>query len=376
MIGLADIPSLGAIEKKMVQNVLEKRVSHTQLFYSADGAGALPTAVLFAQLLLCKNLTQNGACKTCDSCIQVSSLNHADLHFLLPNTVTKKEEENNAVPYQKTFRELFCRNPFLTIPDWRSVQTSQTKAFEIKKEEAKRFFTKLNLKSHGGGNRIGIIWMPETMNNTSSNMLLKLLEEPPEKTYFVLVSDKPDEIIATIISRAQILKLPKPSTEQISTLVKEKLGVTAQQAEVLANGSAGSLGRALYLFAEFKDGDQLFADFRDWMRLCFVKNISGLNSWIEKYSRENGREKIIQLMSYALGVFRRVLHWQYRQSMAGIINVEEKNFIENFSPFVNERNILDYVDVYNKAIEDMQWNGNAKIIMTDLTYKVMVLLKK
>jgi len=377
MIGFYDIPGNASLGEKVVKNVLDKRVSHTQLFFSNDGAGALPLAVLYAKILLCKDVKVTGACDVCSSCVQVNTLNHADIHFLLPNSVAKKDGDtqlNNQ--YQKDFRAAFLENPFMTMPEWRALQDDQKKQLVIKKPDAIEFFTRLNLKSSEGGNRIGIIWKPELLNPNASNMLLKFLEEPPEKTYFVLVTDKPEEVLPTIISRAQLLKLTKPTEEEICSALVGKLDITEQLAQVLCESSSASFGAALYLYKEFKLGDKLFTDFRDWMRLCFVKNVGGLNTWIEKYNRENGRESIIHLMTYALSIFRRVVHWQYCQSMAGILNAEEKSFIENFSPFVNERNILKFVSTFNEAIEDMEWNGNANIIMTDLTYKVMVLLKK
>lgn len=368
-----DIIGQEEVKQRLVQSAKDGRISHAQLFMGPEGSGNLALAVAYAQFIACKNRSENDSCGTCPSCIKYKGLAHPDLHFAYP--ITSAKEGETSTLYLPEWREAFLKNPYLNVFSWIQEIGAENKQGTISKFESEEILRKLSLTSYEGGFKVMIIWMAEKMNAAAANKLLKILEEPLDKTLFILVTEGTDQLLPTILSRTQLVKVNRIEDADMVKALMEKNGLSQEEAKRIAYLAEGNYNEALHLIKHADDENFNFAQFRSWMRLCFTKDVLKLAPWVEGIAAI-GREKQKNFLTYALGMMRETLMITYGNTTLVRLQGEELEFVKKFSPFVHGENCIPMTDEINRSIRDVERNANPKILFTDLSLKLMTLLKQ
>ena len=372
-----DVIGQSAIKQRLINSVRENHVSHAQLFLGPTGSGKLPLALAYAQYILCPNRTETDSCGICPTCQKMQKLAHPDLHFVVPTATTKKVKTNpESDLFMEEWRDYVIQNQgYVDTSSWYSFLDVENKQGYMSVRDAASLLRKLSMKSYEGEYKIAIIWMAEKMRADTANKLLKLLEEPPEKTVFLLIAEDAEELLATIRSRTVLVKIPAIEATAIESALQIRLGCTAQQAHNAAMISEGNWLNACHSVQESEDRKYFFTTFQQWMRLCFRAAYSEIIDFSANI-KSIGREKQKELLDYGLRIIRNAL--LFNNNLAGIVMLpdDEKKFNANFAPFVNPANLSRISELFEEAIRQIERNGNAQIIFTDVSFKMVGLLKK
>ncbi|WP_369047694.1 ATP-binding protein [Tenacibaculum sp. UWU-22] len=352
-------------------SVEKGRIPHAQLFVAEQGRGALPMAIAYAQFLLC-NFSEN--VERCN--LQCNKLQHPDLHFAFPVT-TNESVKKHAVSnlFLEDWRKFISEKPYGGLFDWLQYIGVENKQALIGVDEAEDIVNKLKLKSYEGGFKVMIIWMAEKMNTTAANKLLKLIEEPPAKTVFLLVVEDESQLINTIKSRCQALHFPPLSEQDITTALIKNEHCTESDAIKCAHQAAGNYNKALHLLHNSTNDLQFEQWFITWIRSAFRAKgnatvVEDLIMWSNEISA-SGRETQKQFLLYCLHFFRQALLLNYQADELVFLETQTPKFdIKNFAPFVHGNNILSIEKELNNALYHIERNGNAKIILLDLSMKL------
>ncbi len=376
-----DILGLSHIKKHLTLSADAGRIPHAQLFVGKEGCGTLPMAMAYAQYIICantqgENIGENTACNT-----KCNSISHPDVHFAFPVSNSDKVK-SHAVSnhYMEEWREFLKEQPYGNLFDWYRLIGIEKKPGMIGVDEAQEVVKKLALKSYEGGYKVMIIWMADRMNNSAANKLLKLIEEPPAKTVFILITEEEEQIIQTIRSRCQVLHFPPLAEEVIAEGLVEK-GLTKEEALRIAHESDGNFNKALDLMN--KDSEDLVFErwFVQWVRSAFKAKgnkaaIHDLILWSEEVAK-TGRETQKKFLLYCLAVMRQAMLTNYSVSDLAFMKIHVEGFqLAKFAPFIHENNILQITQELEDAIYHIERNGNSKIILTDLSIKLTRLLHK
>ncbi len=351
---------------RLARMVSTSRVPHALLFTGQDGCGHLPMALAFAQHLFCKNKTENAACGTCPSCNKVSKLIHPDLHFVFPIIKGKAVKTSNDLISE--FRECFLKHPYMNINDWVDELNAENKQPIIPVEESADILRKLSYTSFEGSYKIMIIWQAERMNTEAANKLLKVLEEPPDETIFILISPQPDQLLATILSRVQQIPFYAASDEEISAELMRLYNVNKETADQAAFLSEGNFRTALGSLVKDEEDVSLLTHFQTFMRLALKFDCDKALAWVDEYASA-GREKHKQFITYSLAVFRDALMFNFGERSLVKLSGSEKQFLEKFAPFVNQRNYQLLTEEFNSNYYFIERNANPKILFMDLLLK-------
>ena len=366
-----------AIKQRLIASVRDNHVSHAQLFLGPAGCGKLPLALAYAQYILCPNRSENDSCGVCPTCQKMQKLVHPDLHFVVPTAATKKIKSNpESDLFMEEWREYVVQNQgYVDTSSWYSFLDVENKQGYMSVRDAASLLRKLNMKSYEGEYKIAIIWMAEKMRVDTANKLLKLLEEPPEKTVFLLIAEDQEELLATIKSRTALVKIPALDTASIETALQQRFGCDPQQAHDAAMISEGNWLVASQSFKDFEDHKFFFTTFQQWMRLCFKAAYSELIDFSANI-KTIGREKQKELLDYGLRIIRNSLLFNNNLSEIVMLPDEEKTFNSKFAPFINPSNLAEIAELFDEAIRHIERNGNAQIVFTDVSFKMVGLLKK
>jgi DNA polymerase-3 subunit delta' len=358
------------------QSAEKGRIPHAQLFVGKEGSGTLPMAIAYSQLLLCNSASDKEVCaKKCEA------LQHPDLHFAFPVTINdsvKKHPVSNL--FLEDWREFIKEQPYGSLFNWLHHIGVENKQGIINVDEAEDVVKKLTLKSYEGGFKVMIIWMAEKMNIAAANKLLKLIEEPPEKTVFLLITEHEDQIINTIKSRCQALYFSKLSEQDIANTLIEKEGCETNKALQIAHEAAGNYNKAVHLFHN-NSSDAVFEEwFVTWVRTAFKAKgnaavIKELVAWSEIIAK-TGRETQKRFLEYCLQFFRQALLLNYKAGNLVFMETKTGFNLRKFAPFVHSGNILDIEKELSEAMYHIERNGNAKIILLDLSMKLTRFLHK
>lgn len=372
-----DVIGQSAIKQRLIQSVRENHVSHAQLFLGPAGSGKLPLALAYAQYILCLNRTETDSCGVCPTCQKMQKLVHPDLHFVVPTAATKKVKSNpESDLFMEEWREYVIQNQgYVDTSSWYSFLDVENKQGYMSVRDAASLLRKLSMKSYEGEYKIAIIWMAEKMRVDTANKLLKLLEEPPEKTVFLLIAEDQEELLATIKSRTVLVKIPSIDINEIEKALGERLGCAEQQAHNAAMISEGDWNTARHSIWESEDRTYFFTTFQQWMRLCFRAAYSELIDFSGNI-KGIGREKQKELLNYGLRIIRNSL--LFNNNLADIVMLpeDEKVFNSKFAPFVNPANLAQIANLFEEAIRQIERNGYAPLIFTDVSFKMIGLLKK
>ena len=374
------------IKTRLIRTVTEQRIPHAQLLRGPEGIGKLALAIAYAQYICCENRTTTDSCGICPSCVKYRKLAHPDLHFVFP--VIKPTGKSSVVcdDFIAEFREMVLQNSYFGLNDWYAKISGDAKQGLIYSNESEEIIRKLSLKTYESEYKIMIIWLPEKMHGTCANKLLKILEEPPEKTVFLMVSNTPDEIITTILSRTQHIHVPRLSdSEIIQALIKnEELEIESNEAEYATHIANGSYLNALAVLNEGDENKQNFDRFVMVMRLAWQvgnkkdhASLKTLRKWSDDMAAASmGRERQKNFLSYAQRMTRENFISNMQQPDLNYLTSDEADFSQRFSPFINERNVEDLMSEFALAERHIEQNVNAKMVFFDLTLKVIMLLKR
>ena len=373
----SDVIGQSAVKQRLIQSVRENHVSHAQLFLGPAGSGKLPLALAYAQYILCPNRTETDSCGVCPTCQKMQKLVHPDLHFVVPTATTKKIKSNpESDLFMEEWREYVIQNQgYVDTSSWYTFLDVENKQGYMSVRDAASLLRKLSMKSYEGEYKIAIIWMAEKMRVDTANKLLKLLEEPPEKTVFLLIAEDQEELLATIKSRTVLVKIPSIGINEIEKALVERLGCAEQQAHNAAMISEGDWNTARHSIWESEDRTYFFTTFQQWMRLCFRAAYSELIDFSGNI-KGIGREKQKELLNYGLRIIRNSL--LFNNNLADIVMLpeDEKVFNSKFAPFVNPANLAQIANLFEEAIRQIERNGYAPLIFTDVSFKMIGLLKK
>jgi DNA polymerase-3 subunit delta' len=386
----SDIIGQEPLKQRLKRTVLDNRVSHAQLFLGPEGSGKLALALAYAQYINCRRRTPEDSCGECPSCKKYSKLIHPDLHFLYPINSTK--EVTGAKILCKDFivpwREFLLQNKYyVSLPDWYDKIGIEKKQGFINAEDADGINRTLAYKAYEAEYKVMIIWMVEKMNVVSANKLLKNLEEPPDKTLFILISENQEQIIATILSRAQLIKFPRLIDTDISEALVNEHEIDTTSASKIARLADGNYTTALMLAGKTGSGSvsleteqERFVIFREWMRRCFtiagnLKDYDKLLETLPSLLGDGSREKQKEMLSYGLQMFRICLQYNVGNQHLVKLDGEELAFVKNFSPYIHPQNIEKFDEEFNRAIFHIERNANAQIVLTDLSHLIARILK-
>ena len=352
------------------------RIPHAQLFIGKEGCGTLPMAIAYAQFLLCNFSEDTDACQ-----IKCNKLQHPDLHFAFPvttNDSVKKHAVSNL--FLEDWRDFIATQPYGSLFNWLQHIGVENKQGLIGVDESEAVVKKLKLKSYEGGFKVMIIWMAEKMNIAAANKLLKLIEEPPNKTVFLLITENEEQIINTIKSRCQALHFPALSEQDIANSLIVNHQVANNEAAKIAHQAEGNYNKALHLLQN-DASDLIFEEwFIAWIRTAFRAKgnaavVQQLISWSDTIAK-TGRETQKRFLDYCLQFFRQALLMNYKSDHLVFMETKSGFDLSKFAPFVHSGNILDIEKELNDAMYHIERNGSPKIILLDLSMKLTRFLHK
>lgn len=375
MFDFRDVIGQEAAKQRLLQEAGEGRIPHAQLFCGPGGAGKLPLALAYAKYLCCTNPGPEGACGTCPSCVKWNKLVHPDVHFMFPIVKSAKGKKEVCDDYLADWRHLLMNNPYFALPHWLSAMGAENGQALIYARESDEITRKLSLKSVEGGYKITIIWLPEKMHEACANKLLKLLEEPPEKTLFLLVSEMPEQLLSTILSRTQRFSVPRIAEADIALALRDKYAVQSADADAIAHMANGSFVKALETIS-LNEENQLFFDlFVSLMRLAWQRKIRELKQWSEQVAGL-GRERQKNFLDYCQRMIRENFIYNLHQPEMNYLTLPEENFAIRFAPFVNERNVVGIMEELSEAQLHIVQNVNPRMVFFDFALKMIMLLKQ
>lgn len=373
-----DIVGQEELKERLIRGVNEKRISHAQMFLGEPGSGTIPLAIAYAQYLNCSNRGEHDSCGECPSCHKMQKLMHPDVHFTFP--VNKTADIGDKVVVSDLFlahwRSIVERLSYFDEQDWYSHIDLGNKQGMINVAEADNIIKKLAYKAYEGEYKVLIMWLPERMNIAASNTLLKLVEEPPERTVFLMVAQEEGKILKTILSRTQIIRVPRIGYDDMVGALSQRYPNTSMPVESVARLSSGSMVEARRLLDFDEEGDEFFTYVIALLRLCYQSNVIGLVDWSDEVA-SLGRDRIKRLLSYGQRVVREafILNLQMEKVSYLPLNPDQQRFYENFKPFIRPANVEETFVLLNTAIQHIGANANAKIVLTDMALKMVKLIK-
>ncbi len=367
-----DIQGNDGVKRFLIHSVKENRISHGQLFLGPPGSGKLSMAIAYAQYISCKNRTETDSCGVCPSCIKFQKLIHPDLHFVYPVVTSASAKKPVSDDYIAQWRQFVLKSMYHGIDDWYDFIGSENAQGAIFAQESQEIIRKLNLKTFEGEYKVMIIWMAEKMNETAANKLLKMLEEPPAKTLFVLIAENEEQILTTIRSRVQLVKFSALSTIETSKALEREFPEASkeniQNASIL---SGGDFLEAVSMLKQFQvgEGNPDFEMFTALMRESFSSHYDKIIKLSDDLSKL-GREKQKRFFDYCQRMIRECFMFSSVSKELVRMTPQETAFAEKFAPFIHLRNISNLTELFSEASRNIERNAYGKLVFTDLAIKV------
>ena len=362
------------VKDKLLRLVRDDRTPHAMMLFGPEGSGKLALAVALTQYLACNNRQEEDSCGVCPSCVKFGKLVHPDLHFVVP---VLKTGSMTAPPvsddYAVAWRETLLADFYLTESMWYESLGAENKQGIINVKESENIIRKLGFKPYESEYRMVVIWLPEKMNQSAANKLLKLIEEPPEKTLILMVSEDTNKILPTILSRTQLFHVPPISEADLREGLSKHGESDQQLLEDAVLRANGNMSTALQTLRQDEVEGQNFELFTEVMRLCYSKDIIQINGWVERVAGM-GRERQKQLIDYSLRLLREnfILHMEH--DSLNYMSAKESDFSRKFSPFIHKGNVHALAEAFTMAGNHIEANGNPRIILMDLSIGVIRLL--
>lgn len=365
-----DIIGLHDVKKHLIDSVQNGFVPHARLFYGTEGMGKLPLAIAYARYLNCENRQAEDACGVCPSCHKFDKLMHPDLHFVFPVVKSKISDE-----YLPQWREFLQGNTYFNLNDWLNFIHAENAQGVIYSKESDEIIRKLNLKVYEAQYKIMIVWLPEKMHDACANKLLKMIEEPPEHTIFLLVSEDLGNVLTTIQSRCQPMHIRAIEHDEMESAIQLRYGLKKELAQSVAHIANGSFSKAIQIIQSADDNNLLFSLFQEMMRASVSRKIKPIKA-IANQIASIGREMQKSFLLYCLRLFREYFISNLNEPEMVYLNQDESLFGIRFAAYINETNIVQFNEEFSLAYRQIEQNGNPKMIFLDLCLKSTMLLKK
>ena len=363
----------GVIEQ-LRRSVDENRLAHALLITGPRGNGKLAIAIALANYLLCGK-GQGDACGACPACVKLGKFIHSDLHFVFPVKKRKSGSDNPVSDdYIAEWRAMLSKSAYFSYDEWLEKLDLDNQQPMIYERESGEIMHKLSMQAREGGWKVVIIWLPEKMKEVGSNKLLKIIEEPPKDTLFLLVSEEPDKIIATIQSRTQRVEVPRIAQEDMEKALQARMGLTFEDAKMIAQQSAGNWEQAEELLSLSEEKQRYLELFMQLMRVAYARNIREMKAWSEQVAAL-GRERQKRLLDYCQRMVRENFIMNFKEDSMNYMSRPERDFSVRFSPFVNERNIFGIMEELSEAQRHIEQNVNAKMVFFDMSLRMIVWIK-
>ncbi|MDR2388746.1 MAG: DNA polymerase III subunit delta [Tannerellaceae bacterium] len=369
-----DIIGQEGIKLQLTDSARKGVVPHARLFYEQGGAGAFPLALAYARYLNCRYRSDKDSCGHCPSCLKYNELAHPDLHFIFP--ITKKEKKKEVCDdYLPEWRTLLKKQIYFNLDHWLEYIDPGNSQAQIYSKESNEIMQKLSLRIYEADYRILLVWLPERLHATCANKLLKIIEEPPENTLVLMVSEEPDTILGTIQSRTQRMNIRAiESDDMINALVKnEKLELEA--ARQVAHLSEGSYIKAMEVISINEENLIFLEQFKEMMRNSWARNVKGMKTMSDRIASV-GRERQKNFLAYCQRMVRENFMHRFQSPELSYMSKDEANFALKFASFIHERNVFELMEELAKAEQHIAQNVNAKIVFFDLFLRLTVLIKQ
>lgn len=361
-------PAKEALRRMTDQN----RIPHALLLAGSEGTGGLPLALAFAQYLFCTDKSDKDSCGQCANCRKVSRLEHADLHVSFPAVSPKPKTKPLSRHFIQEFREFISQTPYSSTYDWLQFIEAGNSQGNIPAEECREIIDNLNLKSYEGGKKIQIIWRPEYLGK-EGNILLKLIEEPPADTLLLLVAESPEEVLATILSRTQLVRLAPLTAAEIAGGLTERMLADSKRAAQIAHLANGSFSEALSLVRE--SGNDLFPDVRNWFNAVFTGSGPEISRFAEEMSKA-GREQQKNFLHYVIQLLHQTARMQFVQGFQPALPQDEALFVQKLSAHSLRHTVLQQmVDHISRTIYYIERNAHSKSQLHALSLRLVYTIK-
>ncbi|UFH56421.1 DNA polymerase III subunit delta' [Spirosoma sp. KNUC1025] len=351
-------------KQMLLRAVQSNHLAHALLFDGPAGSANLALALALAQYVNCEDKQPTDACGRCASCIKTQKLVHPDLHMVFPVANLAKGKTSEA--YLVDWRKFLIEHPYHTLSEWLETVGADNKQGNISAEEARNILQKLSLKAYEGAYKIMLIWLPELMNVSSANALLKVLEEPPAQTLFLLVTNQPDKLLITILSRTQRVAIKAFTDEEVATYLRQQLNLDETTARRFAYLADGNMAEALRLSQQDTQSVEQQTWFADWMRTCYRQDLIALVKQADQFDGFS-KEKQKGLLDYSLRMYRDLFLWQQGAGELLRLPDEEMAFVRNFVKVLTINHIERIVADLNEAAYHLERNARAKMIMLDMS---------
>jgi len=369
-----DIIGQSQAKELLIQLAREQRVPHALMLIGPPGNGKLALALAFAQFLNCKSKTETDSCGVCGSCVKYRKLIHPDLHFTFPVIKTQAFSKPTSTDYIGKWREYFLANPYPVFERWNQIIAEENKQGMIYVEEASEIIQKLNKKAYEADYKVSLIWLPETMNATCANKILKILEEPPANTIFILVTEEEQRLLSTIRSRCQTIRLPKIEEKILAEALFRHPSLGENDPLVMARIANGNFILAEVLLLEDEIRKYNHRQYTSLMRSGYKRNLAELLDWSDELSAI-GRVRQLSFLRYCSQFTRENFMSNFREPALVTMDENEEKFAAKFAPFIQEKNVVLLFAEFEKSLKDIASNGNAKAVFTDMAIKVSKLIR-
>ena len=365
-------------KQALIRAVQTNHVAHAQLFDGPAGSANLALALAFATYVNCEDKRADDSCGRCASCAKMNKLVHPDVYPVFPIASTQKIKGNTSEVFLPYWRDFIGQSPYRTLSEWLDFIKADNKQGNISAEEARNIVRKLSLKAYEGEYKIMIIWLPELMNITSANALLKILEEPPAKTLFLLATNSADKLLITILSRTQRVAVRAFTDEEVAMHLRQHLNLDEKRARQLAYLADGNLSEAIRMAGEEPDRSEGSLDrhqwFADWMRLCYRQDLISLVKQADQFDGLT-KEKQKGLLDYSMNLCRDLFLWKHGVHELLRLPTEERTFVENFGKILESAHLESIAGQLNEASFHIERNARAKIVLLDISLTISRLIR-
>lgn len=367
------------VQQRLIQMVSEGRVPHAMMFCGPSGCGKMALALAFASYLLCKNGDgADDSCGTCQQCAMLRSWSHPDLLFTYPvikPTGSSADHKTISDDYAREWRELLSEGPYFSMDQWLEKMNAGNQQALIYVAESEVLIRKLSMKSSQGGYKVNIIWLPERMREDCANKMLKIIEEPPQQTVFLMVCEEPERLLETIRSRVQRIDIKRIETQSIEKALVERRAIDEVMAHQIARASNGDWLKALEELDASNENHQFLDLFILLMRQAYMRNVKDLKVWSENVAAL-GRERQKRMLVYFQHLVRENFMYNFGNPELVYMTTAESNFAKNFARFINEANVIEINDIFATALRDIGQNGNPKMVFYDVALKMIVAIMR
>ena len=392
----SDIIGQDEVVRRLKETVDSGKIPHAIMFTGIEGCGTMPLAIAFAQYLLCQGspapepqpmglfgfdepepvqaTESERPCGKCKSCLMAQKLQHPDLHFIFPIFRKTSGKDIQCNDFINEWREMLLENPYFTYEDWMYESGMENQQLTIYESESDVIFHKLSLVSSQGGYKVCVLWLPEKMNQVCSNKMLKLIEEPPANTIFIMASEHPELLLPTIQSRVQTIHVPPIAEDAIAHVLTTNYGVMEDMAKSVAHTAQGSMSAALKAIRNDSEDSVYFDYFVQIMRLTYMRKVREMKKWSEEVA-DLGRERLKNFLEYCQRMVRENFIYNFHTPSLNYMRANESDFAVRFAPFINENNVIGIMNELSLCERDITMNANSKIVMFDFALKMTVLIK-